>query len=432
MSPQFGQVIPTDPLKAQPYRKKMRHYSVMDNENLVNSGEVPKDHPELSQSSSLKSVTTDKTRPPKREGEIVWPLQKCREVVRNNHSPVITGQKVTDRRKELKMGRLALNLEKSGETQTGQSRAKSFEKRNGVQTSKEGIKIIPSSVRAPISKNESKLSPKRKAKKALLGAILGDGHLNKNSLSARYLGSHSLKQIDYLIWKMKLLYPILGSYNLGWIPPRTGWSGSAPRIKALSLTSKYLKHIYDDFYSMENGRPIKRARLNVLRRFTPLSLAVFYQDDGNLKVRKGRICRIRLHVEGFSEFDRRTMQRYFLETWGIEFQSKKSPQGDFHLESRNRTEGKKFLKIVEPYICESMRYKVDPSLQRPRGQVLKSGQEIVGSLQECKELIRNGESSMKELERRLISWMQHDWNSLKTSGSLNYRGWVNSTISGKT
>jgi len=247
------------------------------------------------------------------------------------------------------------------------------------------------------------LSPKRRSKKILLGTLMGDSSLFETShKKAMFKTTHGADQIHYLMYKLNALYPLLGSFRVSF----TGggsferWNAKK-RITAWSLSSTYLKHIYDDFYSNK----IKKVRLNVLRRMDESSLAFWYMDDGCLAKSNGKFYGIHLNTQGFDLEDQETIIKYFSETWKIKFhitEERKNNKTYYYLRA-NKEDSERFLNLINPFICSSMLYKVDPSYERMEHS--DRDEDIVRTLQECKEIIRNdnpSEDSKIELNGEIL------------------------------
>lgn len=209
-------------------------------------------------------------------------------------------------------------------------------------------------------------SPKMVAKKVLLGTVLGDGCLvaSQYGTGNTYLVmNHGIDQIPYVLWKMQMLEPVTGPFSVRMFK-RTGkgeWS-TRPKINVWSLSNKYLGNIHDDFYMFDaedTGRFKKVVRLNVLRRLTPESLAVWFMDDGCLSVTKSTLY-IRLATNGFTMEENELVCKYMAEMWGIHFVTDQHVSGSWSLRA-NTESSQKFCELIEPYMCPSMLYKIDSS-----------------------------------------------------------------------
>ncbi len=239
------------------------------------------------------------------------------------------------------------------------------------------------------------VSPKCLAKQILLGTMLGDCSIQPvgNSKARVHMG-HSDMQFEYLLWKMWMLQPLVGSFTL-----HRKYGGSYSKTStfyARTLSNKFLRNTYEDFYKQVDGKNIKKIRLNVLRRLTPLSLAVWHMDDGCLvnHIRKSDKVKesyyIRLCTHGFMYSEQEIICKYFKEMWDLDFHI--LPQGNTFFITTNKESQVKFINIIKPYIHESMAYKIDASIHRMEHP--KKDDDILRTLQGCRELIRNDQPAI--------------------------------------
>src|SRR3989344_7929329 len=146
-------------------------------------------------------------------------------------------------------------------------------------------------------------------KKIVLGSILGDGSLKiqKPYKNARFSFRHSVQQQEYFFWKVEQLKEISGE-KCWWKQEPNGYGGEMFRYQSVALrglTELYqLTHKHDRLI-------IKRRWLNQL---TPLSLAVWWLDDGSLigNGKRGVLC-----TDSFSLGEQKIIARYLLKVWGI-------------------------------------------------------------------------------------------------------------------
>ncbi len=103
----------------------------------------------------------------------------------------------------------------------------------------------------------------------VLGSILGDGYLRRK-LNAHLEITHSVKQKEYVDWKYLFLKDIVIT------PPKT-YKGNKGRVGYRFYTKSMpeLTILYSKFY--RNGKKIIPKGINL----SPLSLAVWYMDDGS-------------------------------------------------------------------------------------------------------------------------------------------------------
>ena len=238
-----------------------------------------------------------------------------------------------------------------------------------------------------------------KIKSIILGSLLGDGSLkiHKGYKNARFSFRHSVKQKDYFFWKVKLLKEISSMQSV-FKQEADGYS----KNKKLRYQSRALEALTEIYLltHKKNKLVIRRKWLNLL---TPLSLAVWWFDDGSLiaNTRKGVFC-----TEGFSKESIQIIVRYLKKVWGINThigsirKSQDSTQDEYwRIWIRSTEELKNFLRIIIPYTPKPMLKKVlllykDTKLQqRWISEVSKlsgiSYREIYKAVTERKKELRN-------------------------------------------
>jgi len=114
----------------------------------------------------------------------------------------------------------------------------------------------------------------------LIGSLLGDGHMAATSAtSARFNESHCADQEEYLLWKSSVLGVYVSSTTATRKANKT--SGGTYHGKLFTTHScTQLRPYYDLFYPAP-----ERVRVfpwSLPKEMTPLVLAVWYMDDGNL------------------------------------------------------------------------------------------------------------------------------------------------------
>lgn len=196
----------------------------------------------------------------------------------------------------------------------------------------------------------------------ILGSVLGDGSLKipERYVNARFSFRHSEKASAYFYWKVKELKEISTE--------KCTWRQKNAMLRYQSQAREELTHIYELVHRHHKFR-IRRKWLN---RLTPLSLCVWWLDDGSLvaNCRQGVIC-----TDSFSYEELLLVVQYFRKVWGLHPRigkvAKTGPRSEqYRLWFRSREELKKWLKIILPYIPVSdMLYKVlilykDPQLQQ--------------------------------------------------------------------
>ena len=188
----------------------------------------------------------------------------------------------------------------------------------------------------------------KKTRAIILGSLLGDGSLKVHPLykNARFSFRHSHTQQHYFLWKVEQLKEI-SSDQCMWKQAKNGFDGWGTvkwryQSKALPVLTElfHLTHPHGTFL-------IRRKWLNLL---TPLSLALWWQDDGSIIAngRKGVIC-----TEGFTQSEVRLLRQYLKNVWHVETavapKSAREPS-KVRLWFRSSQQLQSFMRIILPYI----------------------------------------------------------------------------------
>lgn len=214
--------------------------------------------------------------------------------------------------------------------------------------------------------NSSFLSDR--SKEIILGSLLGDGSLkiHPGYKNARFSFRHSIHQKDYFFWKAHELKEISGN-SFFW-KQRDGFGGEKLRYQSLALSQ------LTDLYHLTHRQDKFVVQPKWLKLLTPLSLTVWWLDDGSLIVnsRRGVIC-----TDSFPYEFQQTLANYLEETWGIKTKIAKTNRNwngktreYYRLWIRSGEELKKFLRLILPHIkVASMLSKVlflyrNPELQQ--------------------------------------------------------------------
>lgn len=185
-------------------------------------------------------------------------------------------------------------------------------------------------------------------KSALIGTLLGDAWLTRASKSSYRGGmSHKKDNKDYVLYKMEVLKPIcVGEiyYKLS----NSGFGNNNESYYTRFKSSPLLKDVYENMYS--EGK--KKINKYVLKHFTDISLAFYYQDDGSkLKGKNG------WHSYKFAMYDydincRKNLKELLLKKWNIHSSVTKT---GLSISAKSR---EKFKYLILPYIVDSMKYKL--------------------------------------------------------------------------
>ena len=196
----------------------------------------------------------------------------------------------------------------------------------------------------------------------LYGTLLGDGCMQKTKgyVNARLSIRHSWKQKEYFDWKAEKLQEIASPKS---IQVSSASKGSYSKNKKLLFQSRALPSLtllYDHMY--------KQKRLVIRRRWlnqmSPLSLAIWWCDDGSLigGGRQGVLC-----TDGFDEKSVQLLARYLEKVWNIRVRvgpvRRNRKYGNYSKQEYfrlwfNTEELQKWLRLLMPHIpVPSMVYK---------------------------------------------------------------------------
>ncbi|HYZ98001.1 MAG TPA: recombinase RecA [Acidimicrobiales bacterium] len=195
----------------------------------------------------------------------------------------------------------------------------------------------------------------------VLGGLMGDGALSpsRSGHAARFRWGHGAKQVAYGDWKASLFA------NVG-VSRSTNTKGAVfhdvqplPELAELRR-AVYVgdKKVFSDDY---------------LKRLTPLSLAVWYMDDGSFALRsqgkqartEGGSGRAEICVEAMEPTTRQRVRDFLADTWGIDAKLTARGKGQKVVLQFSRAETDKLHALVAPFVHPSMDYKLLP---RFRGQ----------------------------------------------------------------
>lgn len=224
-------------------------------------------------------------------------------------------------------------------------------------------------------------------KSIVLGSLLGDGSLKiqKGYKNARLSIKHSEVQAKYFYWKVSKLHELALDKSVQFLRP-TGFSSNS-KLLFQSKSMEELTKLYN-YTHVKNKLKVQRRWLNKL---TPLSLMIWWLDDGSLisNYRRGVLC-----TDNFSYKDLLILVRYFRVVWSIHVtiiklsKEYKGVQKVYYRLVFSTIELKKFFKIFlhlipipEVLYKVAIRYK-DPIFQQ------RWTSELISSLPQFKEYIQ--------------------------------------------
>jgi len=198
----------------------------------------------------------------------------------------------------------------------------------------------------------------------ILGGLMGDAALSPSrvagSLGTRFRMGHGAKQVEYLDWKASLLANI-------------GQSRSTNSRGARFVDLTPLPELAEVRQSVYLGDGKKHLSWEYLKALTPLSLAVWYMDDGSFANRsKGLQERTRdgsgrseICVEAMSEGSRERLVEFLAGTYDLHPKLALRGARQMAYLTFAKDETAKLHALIAPYVHPSMQYKL---LERFQGQ----------------------------------------------------------------
>lgn len=193
----------------------------------------------------------------------------------------------------------------------------------------------------------------KQSRNLVLYMLYGDGSINKQGgyLAVR----HSIKQKEYIEWKMNLLRQHgINTTDLYYVS-NNGYGAYEFRTYTHDFIRNMRKYIYTPYKNIAN--------VKYLNKFNALGLCIWYLDDGGLaqvKDKNGKVKSNTLMLNTMlSKEENQIIIDWFLEKWGIKFRQAKN-HNKYRLECGTK-EARKFIEIIKPYAEQipSMQYKLN-------------------------------------------------------------------------
>lgn len=210
-----------------------------------------------------------------------------------------------------------------------------------------------------ISAQEERLSGQQW--EIVLGSLMGDGHLRPNThgcSGVRFRMGQADGHTEYLDWKNSLFANIEHS--------RTSDADGAVLSDFTPLPE--LNELHDAVYF---GDGQKHLSWDYLKELTPLSLAVWYMDDGCMTVQSNGVqqqdeCdsrRVEIRVSALSESSRLRLMNYLRETYGLHVELDTRGQHEVPVLRFGVAASAHFQELIASYVHPSMEHKLLPRLR---------------------------------------------------------------------
>lgn len=194
----------------------------------------------------------------------------------------------------------------------------------------------------------------KRQKEVLIGSLLGDGGIYKHHEginSCRYSGTHSINQIDYVLWKIKELENFIScKYRI--IDNSKNNSFSITSSVAYQTVLHYEFSILHNMFYPDGYKIIPKDIIDYL---TPLGLAVWYMDDGSVHYVSNRAV-ARFHTQSFLKDDILILIEMLKIKFNIVARIVNTKKGI--VLQLCQTETSKLFEIIKDFILPSMSYKI--------------------------------------------------------------------------
>ncbi len=194
----------------------------------------------------------------------------------------------------------------------------------------------------------------QRQKDIVFGTLLGDGYLrptNGNLPNHSYALSlcHGEKQLEYLKWKYAEFANFVTTKDFAVYAGH--FQGNAPTYSFSTISHPFLNKAHEICYWSKGKKDISQEWLDLL---SPLSIAVWYMDDGSLNRRYHTIV---LCTNSFSHTGQQLAVQYFKEKHNIDavLEPRRNQQTVIRI---NASQSRKFMDLVAPHVPDCMSYKL--------------------------------------------------------------------------
>jgi hypothetical protein len=192
-----------------------------------------------------------------------------------------------------------------------------------------------------VTSSINELNLTQEQKEIINGTIMGDAHIN---IYGSMEISHSIKQYSYIYWLHSKMLSIASDIK------KTTKNKYRFRTKSLD----YLKTLRNELYPNN----IKIVTAELLNKLTPLSLAVWFQDDAYLENGSNYV----LCTQGFTDEDRDIISGYFKSKFDINTKIKKLHSKRYakyyYAHVFDHENSTKLTKIIKYHILPCFLYKI--------------------------------------------------------------------------
>lgn len=183
----------------------------------------------------------------------------------------------------------------------------------------------------------------------LVGKVLGDGCLEKNGLHVRLKIEQADQQKDYVDWLYQQFQPFVCK-----APAMLDYGGANRKITRRWRFATRSLEIFDCYHQLFYPRGKKLIPSNIVDFLKhPLTLAVWYMDDGYLRTDRSGAY---LCTSSFSTAEHLLLQKALLSNYGLHAKTHfAAGYARLHIPSRDKEH---FMRTIKPYILPCFKYKL--------------------------------------------------------------------------
>lgn len=198
-------------------------------------------------------------------------------------------------------------------------------------------------------RNRKRIELNEYQKAIIVGSVLGDACLHENwsKTNARLQIRHAFAQKEYVLWKYEALKPLVLTE-----PQHYGRTNS---VWFRTISHPELTKLRQIFY--RNGKKSIPEDDIVAFLSNPITIAVWFMDDGNAVMRKGKLCGYHLNTQSFTKEENELLAEVFSVLYEISCTVERN-HGYYRLAIWQAPSRKIFSDLIQEHVLPSLKYKI--------------------------------------------------------------------------
>ena len=187
----------------------------------------------------------------------------------------------------------------------------------------------------------------------LIGSILGDSHLEKREkgIGTRIIFEQCNRNIEYIMWFHKFFYT--RGYCTPNKPKLTSRIKKGNKVFYQYRVSSYTFTSFNWLHDMFYKKSIKIIPINIGEYITPLSLAIWFMDDGSKTHNT-----VRLATNCFKLSELEFLCKLLKDKFNLDLSVHKSGKNKRYILYVKKSSLTRFIDLVKPHMLPSMYYKL--------------------------------------------------------------------------